>query len=80
LVPKKPKQTILPVASISAEIKDREPRPLSEFNTHYIKRLVTKYGTDFQRMASDRKFNCDQLTAVKLQKMWINLKENDENI
>jgi len=70
--------TMTPESLTQAEKKLSKPKPVSEFCAAYLAKLTKKYGTDFDQMSRDRKLNCDQLTAKKLEKMWIKLKEERE--
>jgi len=80
LAPKKMKRpAIQAVEWVPGEVPPPKNRPLSEFDTAYITKLVNKYGTDFEKMARDRKLNCDQLTATKLQNMYRKLTEKQSS-
>src|SRR5437899_2043961 len=55
---------------VPAAPKEPKPKRTSEFDRRYMGPLLSKYGTDFAKMAVDRKLNADQLTERQLQKRY----------
>lgn len=52
-----------------AASKVKKERPLSEYESTYIKRLIEKYGDDFDKMFMDIKLNVQQMTSSQLRKL-----------